>query len=628
MQVVTLDYETFWSATHNIKKCGGPIRYLQHPATEIQSCAIKVGNGETEVFFGDEIAYHHKHFDWSDSLVVAHNMSGFDSIILAWKYRVKPKAYGCTLAMARPIFSKTCGNTLKAVANALGVGQKLSLEATNTKGKRLAEFTPEEIIAMTGYNKVDTDLCYEVFMKLLPFYNQKELKTIDYTIRMLVEPKFETDTILLENTLIRIKDEKLKLLDDIAEKFGITGIERHEEVRKFLASAPKFAKVLESMNVEVPMKVSKTTGKQIPAIAKSDQPLLDMLEHPDEKVQAVVAARLSIKSTLLETRMEAFIANTERGRLPIPLHYCGADTTGRWSGFLYNPQNLPRINPSKPKSSDALRYALKAPKGYKVIVADQSGIELRVNHFLWKVESSMDLYKLDALADLYKAFASAMYHIEVDAVTKDQRQLAKIAQLGLGFQSGAMTFQRIAKMMGGIDISLEESKKVVADWRNTYHAIVQGWKECSGSISAIYSGVTRSIDPWGFCTTEKGAIKLPSGRRIYYPHLRSEQGEKYKEWRYGEGRHKASLSGGKMTENIVQAISRDIINDNVIDYMKLTGRKPSLLVHDEDVYVVKDAEAEQALADLQGVMRTSPKWWPELILWSEGDIADTYGAAK
>lgn len=628
MQVVTLDYETYWSATHDIKKCGGPIRYLQHKDTEIQSCAIKVDNNPTDVVFGDEIAYHHKHFDWSNSIAVAHNMSGFDAMILAWKFRVKPKAYGCTLAMARPIFSKTCGNTLKAVSHVLGIGEKLSLEATNTKGKRLAEFTPEEIVMMTEYNKVDTDLCYDVFQKLIPFYSMKELKTIDYSIRMLVEPKFETDIILLEETLVKIKAEKLIVLDNIADNFGIVGDDRHESVRALLASAPKFAKVLESMGVEVPMKVSKTTGKQIPAIAKSDQPLLDMLEHPDEKVQAVVAARLSVKSTLLETRMEAFIANTERGRLPMPLHYCGADTTGRWSGFLYNPQNLPRINPSKPKSSDALRYALKAPKGYKVIVADQSGIELRVNHFLWKVESSMDLYKEDALADLYKSFAATMYNIPVEEVSKDQRQLAKMAQLGLGFQSGAITFQRIAKMMGGIDISLEEAKKVVNDWRGTYHAIVQGWKECSSSIKSIYTGDVHPIDPWGFCLTEKGAIRLPSGRKIYYPALRTEQGDTYKEWRYGEGRHKASLSGGKMTENMVQAISRDIINDNVIDYMKLTGRKPSLLVHDEAVYVVKEAEAEQALADLQGIMRISPKWWPEIILWSEGDIADTYGAAK
>lgn len=641
MNLVFLDYETFWSQTHDIKKCGGPIRYVLHPDTEIQSCAVKINTEPTVVYFGDEIKRAFAEIDWKNAMAIGHNMAGFDAFIHAWRFGINPKAWGCTQALARPIYSKTCGTSLKAVAEALGVGHKLSLEATNTKGKRLADFTPEEIEAMREYNGVDTDLCAAIFHKLAKIAGMKELKTIDYTIRMATQPKFVTDIKLLQETLEKVDAEKIAVLNDIALRFDIDGCDdedRQEQVKKLLGSAPKFAKILEDLGVEVPMKMSKKTKKMSPALAKTDQPLLDLLEHPDERVAAVVSARLDVKSTILQTRMQAFIDNTVGGRyLPMPLHYCGADTTGRWSGYIYNPQNMPRINPKKPKHSDALRNSLMAPPGYKIVVADQSGIELRVNHFLWKVQSSMDLYAKDALADLYKAFGAELYNIAVEEVNKDQRQLSKVAQLGLGYQAGAATFQRVAKIMGGVDLTFEESKRVVDSWRRTYFSIVEGWASCGASIPSIYMGREEAIDPWGFCTTFKNGIRLPSGRTILYPSLHQEviqEVDNYgneksrKVWTYGSGRHRAFLSPGKVCENLVQAISRDIINDNVIEYLEQTGRMPSLLVHDEAVYVVKEDDAEQALADLQAIMRTSPKWWPEIVLWSEGDCGDRYGEAK
>lgn len=625
MDIVTVDYETFWSATHDIKKCGGPIRYVLHPDTEVQSCAVKVNDKETEVFFGDEIRKRFSEIDWSNALVLGHNLSGFDALIHGWRFGINPKAWGCTLAMARPIFAKTTGLSLRAVAEELGVGQKLSLEATNTKGKRLADFTPEEVTAMRTYNGVDTDLCYGIFRKLLPYFTKKELKTIDYTIRMLVHPKFICDTQLLSSTLDTVKKEKQQTLIDTAQALGLSST---EEMRKQLASAGKFAAILESFGVDVPMKVSKRTGKETYALAKTDQGLLDLQEHSDERVQAVVAARLDVKSTILETRLQALMDNTVAGRVPMPLHYCGADTTGRWSGFIYNPQNFPRINPKSPKHSDAMRKSLRAPKGKKIIVADQSGIELRVNHFLWKVPSSMQMYQEDVVADLYKAFASQLYGILPEEVTKDQRQVGKISQLGLGYGAAAITFRKVAKIMGGVDLSDEEAARVVKTWRNSYKAIVGGWKSFQSALPDMVYGSKRQIDPWGFCHTEKGAVRLPSGRLIRYPHLRTQDDEGRQQFYYGEGRHKSSIYAGKGVENIVQAISRDIINDNVLEFQKVTGLNPSLLVHDEAVYVVDEKDAGELLGVLQDIMRTSPSWWPEIVLWSEGDMADTYGDAK
>ena len=100
------------------------------------------------------------------------------------------------------------------------------------------------------------------------------------------------------------------------------------------------------------------------------------------------------------------------------------------------------------------------------------------------------------------------------------------------------------------------------------------------------------------------------------------------EWVYGHGRNKARIYAGKITENIVQALARDVIADNALAFFKATGHRPSLMVHDELVYILPDDKADQTLDTLQSLMRTPPTWWPELVTWSEGDIADTYGHAK
>lgn len=300
----------------------------------------------------------------------------------------------------------------------------------------------------------------------------------------------------------------------------------------------------------------------------------------------------------------------------------------------YNMQNLPRINDKAPKISDALRNCLKAPKGYQVIVADQSGIELRVNHFLWQVEGSMGLYRHNAEADLYKAFAAARYAKPVEEVSKSERQLAKVAQLGLGFGCSWRVFKTVAKTMGGLTLSDEEAEGVTESWRSQYAEIVRGWKICNSAIAHISAGDVVAVDPWGMVMTCDEGLRLPSGRLIRYPALRQEangtwaDGRPKTSWVYAHGRHKAHLHGAKLDENIVQALARDSIFDCAIEFYRRTKLRPALRVHDELVYVVPTSESEALLAQLQAVLRTPPKWWPELVVWSEGDRANTYGAAK
>lgn len=516
------------------------------------------------------------------------------------------------------------------------------MEATNTKGKYLKDFTPDEIEAMKVYNVQDTELCYGVFKKLLPRTGNAEMKQIDATIRMLVEPKFVLDTKLLLRTLGDEKMRKHHALLDVttmigAYEAGMTDEAAAEAARTVLASSAKFSELLTRLGVEVPMKASPSDPeKRIPALAKTDQEFMDMQDHEDPMVAAAARGRLGVKSTILETRIEKFLEVGAQcgGLLPVPLRYCGADTTQRWSGWAYNPQNLPRIIPGQAKASDALRNCMRAPKGYKVVVADLSGIELRVNHRLWQVPYSSTMWDNDPTADLYKAAAVALHGVAPEEVTKAQRQLEKAKALGLGFGlSRPEKFVGVAKQMAQLVVTTEQAVTAIAAWRANHPEIAArktgGWARCDTALHYIHSGEDYTIDPWGMCTTSHEGIVTPKGI-IRYPSLHQEKntGSGYDEWIYGKGRHKAGIYGGKADENLVQHLARHVVADNLLAVKKETGFSPVLTLHDELVYIAPDSEAEDLLSTLQGIMRTPPKWWPELVTWSEGDIADTYGAAK
>jgi len=646
MRIITVDLETYWAKDHSLSKMS-PMAYVMHPDTELISMALKEEDGPTDVFFGeDKIRKALSRISWSDVLLIGHNMSGFDAIALSWRLGVKPKMWACTLAMARPIHSITVGGRLGKLVAHYDLGFKDQTALFQTQGKHLCDFTPDEIAAMKVYNKADTDQCYALFHKLKPHYSSKELWHIDATIRMLVEPKFDVNVPMLEAALSMERDQKRKHILMLAKHLrtnemveasdavgGAETIEDLEEaVRSELASAPKFSKLLASLGAETPMKASPTNPeKQVPALAKTDEGFIALQEHENELVSAAARARLAVKSTLLETRLQAFIdvAGYTNGKMPMPLNYCGAVTTGRWSGWAYNPQNMPRVTPDKPKISDALRGCLKAPPGHKVVVADLSGIELRVNHFLWKVKSTMDLYAEDPKADLYRAAGALAYGCSPEEVTKEQRQIEKIKALGLGFGAGAATFVKVAKTMGGLDIDLDQAKAWVESWRTQYIEIVRGWRTCHARLQDIRDGVETAIDPWGLMVTCAAGIRGPSGRIIRYPALHTETDTRGgHEWWYGTGRHRARIYAGKVDENCVQFLARDIIADNALDTFKLTGFRPQLSVHDELIFCVPEKEAQPLLDALQGVMRTPPKWWKELVTWSEGSMADTYGAAK
>lgn len=666
MQPVFLDFETFWSQDHTLSKMS-PIEYVMHKETELISCSVKFDKYPTDVLFGETaIKKAFDKIDWSNKLVIAHNGSEFDHMISAWRLGIRPRMWGCTLAMARPLHAKTVGLSLAKLVQHYApqleaMGVKSRKDATilhSTRGKHLADFAPEELAAMEVYNRDDTEQCRGIFYCMLPSFTPAELWHIDCNIRMMLEAEFELDTALLETALSVERSNKHKALLDLARMMrqlgeGPAEIDWSNEqgvadwVNEQMQSAAKFQAILESRGIDVPTKFSQKTAKWIPAIAKTDEAMEELLEHDDEVVATAARARLSAKSTQLETRIQSFLGTYQvLSKLPVPAKFCGADTTGRDSGFLYNMYNLPRVNPKKPKVSDALRNSVRAPEGKVVMVSDLSGIELRVNHTLWRVQRSINMWQANPTADLYIGTAAAYYGVPENEITKEdpRRQMGKVLELSCGFQIGAAKLRFQARAQFGVRLTMPEATTGVQNWRARYPEIAGretgGWARCQEALNYIEHGDSRPIDPWELCWTEKDAIRLPSGRRILYPGLRQEWVDnwedvggqmvkkKKKAWVYGEGRHRAFIYGGKMTENIVQALSRDIIFPNALDFWKRTKLRPKHKVYDELVYLVDPGLAPDLLEQLHGVMRTPPPWWPDLVLWSEGDIAETYGAAK
>jgi hypothetical protein len=640
--VVTLDMETFWDTHFSLSKISF-IEYINDPRFETISVSIKRGNEPTETFFGADVAPALKAIDWQNSIAVGHNANEFDFPLLVWKYDCHPKVFVDTLCLARPSRQSHGSLSLDSLIKAFHLRPKDKAVLNATKGKRLVDFTPEEVARMRAYNASDVDNTYDLFKLFIDFdasnvddirdvvrgaqWHKRELMLSDMTARMICYPTLQCDTRLLDRTSAAVQIIKRTQLQELTETLGVLD---EEDVRKTLASSAKFAAALEGLGVEVPMKTSPTTGKQTYALAKTDPGFIALSEHDDPRVQSLAAARLGVKSTLLETRLDRMTKCAEAmdGWMPIALGYHAA-TTGRWGGRIWNPQALPRIDPKNPKLTDALRNSLVAPPGYKIVVSDLSGIEMRVNHWLWEVPSTAALYDKDPKADIYLAYAARMYNIPESRVTKAQRQLAKVCQLGLGFGAGHVTFQRVAKMMGGITLTLQEAQDAVDRWRATYPHIVNGWFVCMLALKALLQKGEMTLGN-GRCikTLPGNQILLPSGRKLYYPDLNQVIIDGRRNFEYGQGRGKSFINGPRACENFVQAIARDVIAEHALLIRNRYGNVPALTVHDELVYVVPEQEADAFLTRINAVMRTPPTWLSGIVLWSEGSVAESYGAAK
>jgi DNA polymerase I-like protein with 3'-5' exonuclease and polymerase domains len=428
VDIITLDFETYYAQDYTLSK-GTTEEYIRSPRFEVIGVAVKVNDGPTEWFSGthEETRAFLSRYDWANSFALAHNTM-FDGAIMSWRFGIKPKVWLDTLCMARALHGVEVGGSLKAVAERYGVGEKGN-EVVNAKNKRLADFTREELSRYASYCVNDVDLTRDVFKIMVEKFPKQELKLIDLTLRMFIDPVLDLDTGLLETHLDKIKDWKDELLD----KSGTT--------KEDLMSNPKFAELLKGLDVDPPMKISPTTGKETYAFAKTDEGFKALAEDEDVRVQALVAARLGNKSTLEETRTQRFIDISKRGLLPVPIRYYAAHT-GRWGGDdKINLQNLPSRGPN----AKALKRSIIAPEGQMIVEADSAQIEARV--LAWLAEQEDLVTAFANKEDVYRKMASKIYGVQEEDVTKEQRFVGKTTILGAGYGMGAPKFQLQLKII-------------------------------------------------------------------------------------------------------------------------------------------------------------------------------------
>jgi len=423
---------------------------------------------------------------------------------------------------------------------------------------------------------------------------------------MFVEPTLDLDLGLLEEHLRSTKDLK----DDLLRN---AGVEREE-----LMSNPKFADVLRSFGVEPPMKVSPTTGKKTYAFAKSDEAFKVLAEHEDSRVQTVVAARLGVKSTLEETRTQRFIDIAKRGLLPVPVRYYAAHT-GRWGGDdKINLQNLPSRGPN----AKALKRSIIAPEGHSIIEADSAQIEARV--LAWLAEQDDLVSAFTNNEDVYVKMASRIYGVDEADVDKDQRFVGKTTILGAGYGMGAVRFQEQLKTFG-FDMELDESRRVINIYRDANWKINQLWRDAQNTIADLEKGRVSffGVDNLIESIPDESALRLPSGLLLRYSDLKATQTDKGFEYDYKTRYGRTRIYGGKVIENVCQAIARCIIGEQMLEVAK--RYKVVLTVHDSIVCCVPDTEAEAAKAYVEECMREVPDWAYGLPVDCEAGIGKSYG---
>ena len=232
----------------------------------------------------DEIKAFLDGYPWSDSPAIAHNAM-FDMAILNWHFNIRPKRILDTLSMARPLHGMSVGGSLKALAEFYDLGEK-GTEVVNALGKRRADFTPEALARYGVYCSNDVSLTYNLFFALMAEgFPQEELQLIDATVRMFTEPVL----VLHEQTL---RDHHKMVLNRQTLMMNDANVDRAD-----LTSNPKFALMLEECGVLPPTKISEVTGKETWAFSKQDEEFMALQEHPNLRVQVLMAARLGVRST-------------------------------------------------------------------------------------------------------------------------------------------------------------------------------------------------------------------------------------------------------------------------------------------------------------------------------------------
>lgn len=629
--MIFLDFETFSEA--NLKEVGA-YRYAEHPTTEVLCAAWAIDGDEVSVAVGNAAPGH----VFDDHMIVAHNVE-FEKQILKHKLGldfsidrfIDTAALAARMSLPRKLEDLAAffqlDATAKLAANVGRAGDSVCRPRKPSKQNPARRWTPETkpeaFQALYARCQNDVEVTREVYRRLLPL-SEIERELWELTIEMnergilcdlasipAAQEACRTEAEPLELEFELLVGEKIKSYVRVAQALGLDDV-RKPTVRKALrdpATAPAVRRALQILQ----------------ALSKSSVAKLDAMlarAHADGRVRG------------------SFL-------------YCGAERTNRWSASGIQPQNFKR---GLAKETDTAFEALHAGaldliftgarrpppdpsltptatvaemmRGFLLgpfHVGDKAQIEARVLNWMAGQDDTVQLFATGG--DPYCVMASRIYKKPINKKEHPaERFMGKQAVLGAGYGLGASGFQFMLDDIYDVQISEEFSKQVVAAYRSASPKVCKLWERMGRAFTFAVANKSKRIKLWPdpgtkpqlyFGVVEVGGkeyayIELPSGRKMYYaePEListpRGPSVAYFGRDRFSKGWTRVRTYGGKLTENVTQAISRDALAEAALR-LKAAGYEIVMMVHDEIV-----ANQRGDLSEFKRIMEEQPKWAPGL----------------
>ena len=685
---VFLDFETFYDGQYSLKKLSIE-EYVRDPRFEVHMLAIAKSDEPVQVVAPENIKATLEWYHVADpnTRVFIQNAK-FDAFIASQYYGIIIAKPICTRCMERWTgMSRLCRESLEAQSVFLGTGEK-GTYVHDAKGKRLADYTPEELEQYKAYCAKDVELLRANVRLMLPKLTQEALTFSTLSVKMYTEPVFVLDKDILRAYQAKIEADRMASLQRLQARFSFDSV---DDFLQAIRSADKFSAMMKQLGGTVPMKLSekktatlkrKLEEAQIsdpearrrllagdyqvytPALAKTDLAFMALLTDPNPDIAALAQARAENNTSIASSRCARFLSIAERGTLPVSLEAFFAHT-GRYSAGSNgdvksdgtNLQNLTKRGPDK-----VLRTAIKPPAGYKLVACDSSQIEART--LAWEAGEQWLLKAFRDKTDPYCEMASSIYRepyeviyswtkgdkardpeadADLKAKYKQYRNVGKTAVLQLGYYAGAGRFGMYLQQQGiTLGNSQEEhereAKRIVGIYRGRNGAINEFWDKCDrllenlrlGRTGTFVRGLFHCSGKYDIFGHEVAAIVLPDGFPLVYPNLRLQRrADGTQEYVYDcmeKGRMVTKrLHSGIVCNNVTQATAFAIIRYQAC---LINERYPIRInIHDSLGVLAPEDEAEECKAFMQQCMRQLPPWAEGLPIDCEAEVGDDFTVA-
>lgn len=667
--VIVVDFESYFDEEYGM---GGKatslstIEYVQDARWEVLGCGFTTmkGTGPDEDYVANTIfqvgeemvstqlgCLKRKYGENLEGCTVVCQNANFDCMVLSRRYGIHPPFVIDLLGLLRHWESRI-KNDLDSASERedliekgdteqfSGVTFRTRFAKAKTRGKgpkmptQRPKATTDQIAALSKYGSNDCYREWELFTIMLPRLSnpQTELRIMQHHLELFTKPTLRCDYVEAERIIEAMQDAIADAIPYGVEREQISGDNSFEGLMSeaLLQAGDDIGKYLKVMK----------SGMML-AIAKTDPERELLLKHPNDRVRNLMSARVAITSWPTHIkRVERIVrmAKCDGGRVPVPLKYHGAHTGRASGGEKINLQNL---GSRGHELVNAIRNILVADSDSILVIVDEAQIEARV--LAWIAQQADLIADFASGADTYCKFASKVTGFavrkpkksggipQIEKRMEQARSLGKVGVLGCGYGMGTTRIEEYANgapYFCNIDTATAEKIKVA--YREGNPRIVQFWKDIERAFAytAKYkkSCVLRNLR---FDTHPNAdvVITLPNGRELKYGKVKVVPQERWNDtievWN-GMERHWEHTWGGSLTENVVQAVSRDILMDSMLR-LEDRGRHTGHHIHDELVLVVPKGEGQAALAEAIEEMSRRPAWAPDCPLAAEGVISERYG---